>query len=72
MRKRDWFWVGSAALVSEVAGAWLQSDHHATDVPFAVTYMKQSEYVSDRLILWAVIFIPLFAVAYFFSCRKAN
>lgn len=65
--KRVWLYFCSAALLAEVCGTWLQSSHHATDVPFAVT---QAEYVTDRLILWAVFFVPLMTVAGLLSRRK--
>jgi hypothetical protein len=42
--KREWLYFCSAALLAEVCGTWLQSFHHATDVPFAVTYSTQFEY----------------------------
>jgi hypothetical protein len=57
--KRVWLYFCSAALLAEVCGTWLQSFHHATDVPFAVTYTTQVEYVTDRLILWAVFFFAI-------------
>jgi hypothetical protein len=70
--KRLWLYFCGAALLAEVGSTWLQSYHHATDVPFAVTYQTQVEYVTDRLILWAVFFVPLMAVAALLSRRKAN
>jgi len=70
--KRIWLHSCSAALVAEVCSTWLQSFHHATDVPFAVTYTTQVEYVADRLILWAVFFVPLMTVAALLSRRKGN
>jgi hypothetical protein len=70
--KRVWLYFCSAALLAEVCGTWLQSSHHATDVPFAVTYTTQVEYFTDRLILWAVFFVPLATVAALLSRRKAQ
>ena len=70
--KRVWLYSCSAALLAELCGSWLQSFHHATDVPFAVTYMTQAEYVTDRLILWAVFFVPLMIVAALLLRRKGN
>ena len=72
MMKRVWLYFCSAALLAEVCGTWLQSFHHATDVPFAVTYTTQVEYVTDRLMLWAVFFVPLMTVAALLSRRKGN
>jgi hypothetical protein len=70
--KREWLYFCIAALLAEVCGTWLQSFHHATDVPFAVTYSTQFEYVTDRLILWAVFFVPLMTVATLLLRRKGN
>jgi DUF1365 family protein len=70
--KRVWLYFCSAALLAEACGTWLQSLHHATDVPFAVTYATQAEYVTDRLILRAMFFVPLMTVAALLSRRKAN
>ena len=70
--KRAWLYSCGAALLAEVCGTWLQSFHHATDVPFAVTYETQVGYATDRLILWAVFFVPLMTVAVLLSRRKAS
>jgi len=70
--KRVWLYFCSAALLAEVCGAWLQSFHHATDVAFAVTYRTKIEYVTDRLILWALCFAPLVTVAVFLSRRNSD
>lgn len=72
MTKRAWLYLCCAALLSEVCGTWLQSFHHASDVPFAVTYSTQAEYAADRLILWAIFFVPLMAVAALMLRRNSN
>ncbi len=68
--KRIWLYFCSVAFVAELCSTWLQSFHHASDVPFAVTYMTQAEYVADRLIIWAVIFVPLMIAASFLARRN--
>ena len=67
--KRVWLYSCCAALLAEVGATWLQSFHHATDVPFAVTYTTQAEYATDRLFMWALIFIPLTIIAAILSRR---
>jgi hypothetical protein len=70
--KKGLLYTCSAALVSELCGTWLQSCHHASDVPFAVTYATPAEYAADRLILWAVFFVPLMAIAVILLRRKTS
>jgi hypothetical protein len=70
--KRVWLYFCVAALLAEMCGTWLQSFHHATDVPFAVTYTTQAEYATDRLIVWATFFVPLMAITALLLRRKAN
>ncbi len=72
MTKRAWLYVCGAALLSEVCATWLQSSQHASDVPFAVTYSTASGYAADRLIVWALFFVPLMAVAAFLLRRNPN
>ena len=48
-----------------------ESFHHATDVPFAVTYGTQVEYVTDQANPVGRVFVPLM-VAALLSRRKAN
>lgn len=70
--KRAWIYVCSAALLAEVTGSWLMSNVHASDVPFAVTYRTQAEYITDRLIVWGLCFVPLMAVAAFLLRGKSK
>jgi hypothetical protein len=70
--KRIWLYFCGAALLAEICGTWLQSFQHATDVPFAVTYSTRAEYITDRLIVWAVFFVPLMIVAAFLLRRKSK
>lgn len=72
MTKRAWIYVCSAALLVEVARTWLMSNVHAIDVPFAVTYRTQAEYITDRLILWVLCFVPLMVVAAFLLRVKSR
>jgi len=48
------------------------SNVHASDVPFAVTVRTQAEYITDRLILWVVCFVPFMAVAALLLRGKSN
>ena len=70
--KRVWLYFCRSAMLAELGGASMKSSHHAPDVPWAVTYTTQAEYVTDRLILWAVFFVPLMTIAVFLSRRKEN
>ncbi|HTS05344.1 MAG TPA: hypothetical protein VMP68_07150 [Candidatus Eisenbacteria bacterium] len=68
--KRVWLYFCIAAFLAELCGTWLQSFHHSSDVQFAVTYQTRVEYFSDRLIMWAVIFVPLTIGAVLLSRRN--
>jgi hypothetical protein len=68
--KRAWTYFCSAAILAELCSTWLQSFQHATDVPFAVTYTTRLEYVTDRLFVWALIFVPLMIVAALLTRRN--
>ena len=70
MINRTWVYASCAAFLAELCSTWLQSFHHASDVPFAVTYATQVEYVTDRLIIWALIFVPLMILATILSRRN--
>lgn len=70
--KRIWLYFCSAASLAELCSAWLQSFHHASDVPFAVTYRTQAEFIIDRLLVWFLCFFPLMVAASALTRRSSK
>jgi hypothetical protein len=70
--KRTWLYFCSAASLAELCSTWLQSFHHASDVPFAVTYTTQAEFITDRLFVWFLCFFPLMIAAYALARRNSK